>query len=311
MPGLQVVYFPGIDAFTHGSPNPLQSQIGYLETVTDPLVGQVLHAYRQAGALNGAYIIFIADHGHTPTDNDGEHELGADGNDTPFALVRDAGYRVRKPVLKLSANEQDYQAVLAYQGFMAYIYLADRSTCPKPGDHCAWSKPPRYQQDVVPLVRAFARENRTGRPIPRLKGTLDLIFTRMPVPPGQNSSPYEIWDHGQLMPIHAYLKRHPRPDLFELEQRMNWLSAGPYGDRAGDILLLARATGPITKRYAFGAEHFYSWHGSPNWSDSNVTFVLAQEGGSGTQMRAIVHRISGDQPYEKDITPITRSLFKN
>jgi hypothetical protein len=193
---------------------------------------------------------------------------------------------------------------------MAYIYLADRSTCPKPGDRCQWNKPPRYQQDVLPLVRAFAHENLTGHPIPRLKGTLDLIFTRIPAAPGQNAAPYEIWDHGRLVPIREYLKRHPRPDLFELERRMDWLSAGPYGNRAGDILLLARATGAITDRYAFGAEHFYSWHGSPDWTDSNVTFVLAQEGGSGTRMRDIVQRESDDQPYEKDITPIVRSLFK-
>jgi hypothetical protein len=271
----------------------------------------VLDTYRQAGALDGTYIIFIADHGHTLTDNDGAHELGATGDDTPFAVVHDAGYRVRKPVLNLAANEQDYQAVLAYQGFMAYIYLADRSTCPKPGDRCAWSKPPRYQQDVLPLVRAFERENRTGRPIPRLKGTLDLIFTRMPVEPGQNTAPYEIWNQGKLVTISAYLKRHPRSDLVELEQRMDWLSAGPYGNRAGDILLLARATGPITKRYAFGAEHFYSWHGSADWTDGNITFVLAQEGGSGTKMRTIAQHVVGDQPYEKDVTPIVRSRFKD
>ena len=225
IPGLQVVYFPGIDAFTHGSPNPLASQTGYLETVTDPLVGQVLDAYRQAGALDGTYIIFIADHGHTPTDNDGGHELGAGGDNTPFAVVHDADYRVRKPVLKLASADQDYQAVLAYQGFMAYVYLADRSTCPKPGDHCQWNRPPRYQQDVLPLVRAFDRENRTGSPIPRLKGTIDLIFTRHPALPGQNAAPYEIWSRGKLVPIGAYLKRHPRPDLFALKQRMDWLSA--------------------------------------------------------------------------------------
>jgi Type I phosphodiesterase / nucleotide pyrophosphatase len=310
IPGLQVVYFPGIDAFTHGSANPLKSQINYIEKVTDPLVGKVLDAYRQAGLLDGTYIIFIADHGHTPTDNDGEHELGADGDDTPFALVRDTGYRVRKPSLKLAANEQDYQAVLAYQGFMSYIYLADRATCPKPGEHCDWSRPPRYREDVAPLARAIERENQTGRPIPRLKGTIDLIFTRLPTRSNENAAPYEIWDRGRLVPISDYLNRYPRPDLIQLQQRMNWLSAGPYGDRAGDILLLARATGPLTKRYAFGAEHYHSWHGSANWSDGNITFGLAQCGGSGELMRKIMQRVTDDQPYENDLTPIVRSLFE-
>ena len=31
IPNLQIVYFPGIDSFTHLSPNPLPSQLGYLE----------------------------------------------------------------------------------------------------------------------------------------------------------------------------------------------------------------------------------------------------------------------------------------
>ena len=44
-----------------------------------------------------------------------------------------------------------------------------------------------------------------------------------------------------LVPIHEYLHKHPRPDLVDLEQRMNWLGAGPYGYRAGDIVLLPRA----------------------------------------------------------------------
>jgi hypothetical protein len=41
--------------------------------------------------------------------------------------------------------------------------------------------------------------------------------------------------------ISDYLARHPRPDLLQLETRMRQLSAGLYGHRAGDILLLARS----------------------------------------------------------------------
>jgi hypothetical protein len=61
LPRLQVVYFPGIDLFTHASPDPLQAQVGYLEEYTDDGVGQVLEAYRKVGALPNTYVIFIAD----------------------------------------------------------------------------------------------------------------------------------------------------------------------------------------------------------------------------------------------------------
>ncbi len=317
VPDLQVVYFPGIDAFTHGSPNPLVAQTHYIERVTDPLVGQVLAEYRKKNALDKTYIIFIADHGHTPTMDDERHALGT-GPDSPFAVVRDAGFRVRPAQIDLPSSQQDYQAVLAYQGFMAYVYLADRSTCPKPGERCAWSRPPRMNQDVMPMVRAFYRSNRTGGRYPRLKGTIDLIFARRPALPGHVAPPFEVFDGRRLVPISTYLRRHPRPDLIELDRRMKWLGFGKYGDRAGDIVLLAR-TGtniPIEKRFYFAAVPHYSWHGSADKLDGNITFVLAREGGDGAAMRKIVKKTAAadgdddDHVYEKDLTPMVLSIFK-
>ena len=170
VPNLQVVYFPGIDAFTHASPDPLAAQLRYLSKVTDQGVGQVLDEYRSKHALDDTYVIFIADHGQTPTLNDDSHELGADGEATPFAVVHDVGFRVRKAKLTLTDNEHDYQAVLAYQGFMAYIYLADRSTCAAPGSQCDWIRPPRFRQDVMPVVRALNRVNRTQAPVSAPQG---------------------------------------------------------------------------------------------------------------------------------------------
>ncbi|MGJ0486505.1 MAG: alkaline phosphatase family protein [Methylomicrobium sp.] len=42
VPTLQVVYFPGIDLFTHIAKNPLDDQVGYLKTITFPLIEAVL-----------------------------------------------------------------------------------------------------------------------------------------------------------------------------------------------------------------------------------------------------------------------------
>ncbi|HVC44343.1 MAG TPA: alkaline phosphatase family protein, partial [Candidatus Binataceae bacterium] len=311
VPDLQVVYFPGVDSFTHTSRNPLEAQTEFIERVSDAGVGQVLDEYRKKGALDGTYIMFIADHGHTPTIDDHAHALGAEGSGTPFAVVNDVGFRVRKAKLALTDSEQDYQAVLAYQGFMAYIYLADRTTCASRGERCDWSRPPNFEEDVMPVVRAFYKVNRTGRPYPRLKGTIDLIFARMPVAHGAAAVPFEIYDGRRLVPIRDYLARHPRPDLIELDRRMRWLGAGPYGNRAGDIVLLARtgADVPIERRYYFAVTPHYSWHGSAGELDSHIPFILAQEGGKGEKMRAIVRKATGGAIYEKDLTPVVRAVF--
>jgi predicted AlkP superfamily pyrophosphatase or phosphodiesterase len=134
IPDLQVVYFPGIDIFTHAAEDPLNSQMRYLAHVTDGAIGQVLDEYRRHNALDNTYVIFISDHSHIPTMNDEEHRLGPDDDSSPFKAVAQAGFRVRKASLIVGGADKDFQAVLAYQGSMANIYLADRTTCPNDDD---------------------------------------------------------------------------------------------------------------------------------------------------------------------------------
>ena len=163
----------------------------------------------------------------------------------------------------------------------------------------------------MPVVTAFYEANRTGSSIPELKGTIDLIFAREPVSAGRNTKPYEIFDGQKLVPILNYLKAYPRPDLDHLEERMNGLSAGPYGNRAGDILLLARACTnlPIEGRHFFSAASHYTWHGSACEADSHIPFILAQQGGSGARLRALMRKIGGDSPSQMALTPLVRALF--
>lgn len=311
LPDLQVVYFPGIDIFTHAAKNPLAAQVDYLEEVTDPAVGRVLQEYRQRGAMDLTYVIFISDHAHIPTVPNEHNKLGTDDENSPYQAVAKAGFRVRRPSLSIDPEHLNYQAVLAYQGFMAYIYLADRSTCREWHQRCDWSKPPRLEEDVIPVVKTLYRANATGRPVPALKGTIDLIFARPPVGPGEDALPYMIFDGRYLVPIHEYLAEHPRPDLVDLERRMNWLSAGPYGNRAGDILLLARACKnvPIDDRFYFAGMTHYSWHGSACEQDSHIPFVLANPGKSGEEMRMMIDDFGGDSISERALTPLVESIF--
>jgi len=310
VPKIQVVYFPGIDLYTHLARDPIPMEVNYLETVTDPLVAQILEAYRGYGVLDQTYVVVIADHGHTPVLRDTQHALGADPNGGPAAVVKAAGFRPRKFVLNPGAHEQDYQAVFAYQGAIAYVYLADRSTCLKAGMTCDWKRPPRYTEDVLPAARAFYNSNKTGRPVPALKDTIDLIFARRPTPPGKDTEEYQIFDGHQLVPIWEYLIEHPRPDLIQLDKRMQWLSMGPYGNRSGDILLLTRSglNRPIEKRYYFSAP-YYSWHGSASAQDSHIPLIVARKGFPGTKLKKIVDKIAGSQPSQLALVPLVRALL--
>jgi hypothetical protein len=311
IPDLLVVYYPGIDIFTHEAEDPLNSQIRYLEHVTDPAVGEVLDEYSKHNALDNTYVIFISDHAHIPTIKDDKHRLGPDDDDLPVKAVAKAGFRVRKASLVLGDSDKDFQAALAYQGSMAYVYLADRTTCPKDGNKCDWKKPPRFEEDVIPVLKSLYRSNQKGRPVARLKGTLDLIFSRQPMPSGTNALPFEVFDGDRLIPLRDYLSEHPRPDLPNLEQRMRWLAAGRYGNRAGDILLLPKAcmNVPIESRYYFAGMTHYSWHGSACEQDGHIPFILAQVKGSGQKMQSIMKEFGGANPSEREMTPMVVSIF--
>jgi len=312
LPDVQVVYFPGIDIFTHVSEDPLVRQVRYLQRVTDKNIGDVLEIYRKKDALKGIYVIVISDHGQMPTLDEDRHKLSTDDEHSPFALLKRSGYRVRKPLLTLGELDTDYQAVLAYQGFMAYVYLADRSTCEQEHQPCDWPKPPRFKEDVLPALQAFDKANRSGELVPELKGTIDLIFGREPAPTNQAAKPFQIFDDQKLVPIGDYLNRNPRPDLIDLERRMQWLGAGPYGHRAGDILLLAKACTqlPIEQRFYFASVSHHTWHGSACEQDSRIPFILAQAGGNGERMRALMRKFAGEVPTELSLTPLVRELLK-
>ncbi len=309
---LQVVYFPGIDLFTHIAPSPIESQQRYLEKVIDPAIGRVLDRYEECGALERTYVLFVSDHGQTPVVPEERNALWREreGGGTPPDLLRKAGFRVRPRSLKTGGDDSDFQAVLAMQGGMAYVYLADRSTCPEAGMRCDWHRPPRIEEDLMAAARFFDEANRTGRYVPQLKGTLDLILARPDTAPGSDGPPFQVFDGGRLVSIDAYLTRRPRPDLLDLEKRLDDLATGPYGHLAGDVLLLSRMRldEPVEDRTYFG-EAFYSWHGSPNRKDSQVIMVLAHPAHSGSILKDAAGSVVGRRPSQMDLTPLVIELL--
>lgn len=305
---VQTVYYNGIDLLTHHAEHPLQDQRAYLETVTDSLVGKVLDAYREAGALENTYVIFISDHGHTPVLPDDRHSLGAEGDDEPVAVLREAGFRTR--LFQLTPDRDDYQAALASQGFLGYVYLADRSSCPDAGQKCDWSRPPRLVEDVLPVARAYYAASERGEGVPALRGAIDLIFVRVLPGPGAGAE-VRVFDGRDLVPVREYLRRHPRPDLLRLASRIEGLMIGPAGALAGDIVLLARSgmERPIEERFYFG-EPETSDHGSPSGQDSRIPLLVAHAGLSGSAIRERVRGALSDEPSQLDFVRVVETLLR-
>jgi hypothetical protein len=163
---------------------------------------------------------------------------------------------------------------------------------------------------VMPVVRALYHANQTGNPVSGLKGTLDLIFARKPVIPGHNTNTFEIFNGNKLVPIYEYLWGNPRPDLVQLDKRMRWLSAGPYGDRTGDIIVLPRFTNvPIQNRFYFGPP-YHSEHGSPSMQDSHIPFVLACTTASGEHLHSLVKHSVNSEPSQLDVVPLILQLLR-
>jgi hypothetical protein len=311
VPDLQVVYFPGIDLYTHVADPPMMEMAQYLEEITDPAIGRILDAYRGAGVLDRTYVVFVSDHGHTPVIKDDRHALGSGSDGEPPDVLRMAGFRMRPFTLEPDEEERDYQAAVAYQGAIAYIYLADRTTCAFPGERCSWMLAPRFEEDVLPVVRAFDRANRFGEGVPELRGTLDLILSREPRPPGEPALPFQVWDGERLVPVGEYLAATPRPDFPDFEERLRGLGEGPYGHRAGDVLLIAKSgmNRPIEERFYF-SRVYSSWHGSPEWQDSRIPIVVARTGSTGDEIRAVVREVVGDRPSQLHVTPLVLRLLE-
>jgi hypothetical protein len=112
--------------------------------------------------------------------------------------------------------------------------------------------------------RRFYRNNLHGRDVPAMKGTLDMILTRRPRPQPEGDRPFEVYvGNGRFVPVGRYLRSHPHPTYVDVERHLRDLAAGPLGERAGDVLLIAHDGDRerLEDRYYF-APPYHSWHGS-------------------------------------------------
>ncbi len=311
MPDVLTIYFAGTDLYAHvAEEGPDVARRTYLREVVDPQVGKLADKLRARGALEGRFVVVTADHGHTQVVHDATHALSTKDQGTPPALLRKAGFRVRPFKIKVSPKEDDFQAVLAYQGAMAYVYVADRSTCADEKQSCDWSRPPRYAEDVLAAAAAFHENNEDGYLVPEMRGTLDMILTRRPQPYAENDLPFEVYvGEGKTVPVEKYLEEHPHPTYVDVASRLRDLGEGPHGERAGDIILLAHNgdRDVPAERYYF-ASPYHSWHGSPSRQDSEIPFIVGRPGESTETLRGLVRHALGESPHQQKVTDVLLEL---
>ena len=310
VPDVLTVYLSGTDLYAHiAEEGPDLARRAYLKEVADPALGELANKLRERNALADRWVVLTSDHGHTPVRHDEKHALWTQEDDSPPGLMKKAGYRVRPFEEKVDAKTS-FDAVLAEGGATAYVYVADRRTCPGPTDVCDWKKAPRYTEDVLPLAEAFYRNNQDGSLAPRLKDTLDLILTRKPRPYAEEDLPFEVYvGNGQTVPVAGYLQEHPHPTYIELETRLKDLAAGVRGERAGDIMLIAHNGDqdlPDNRYYFAGV--YRSWHGSPSRQDSEVPLIVANPKLTSEQIRERVVPVLGPSPRLQKVADVLFNL---
>ncbi len=309
VPDVLTVYLIGTDLYAHvAEEGPDAARRAYLREVVEPSLANLTARLRARDALANRYVVLTSDHGHTQVMYDDIHSLN-DGEANPPALLSRAGFRVRPRQLDVSAKD-DFDAVLAYGGATAYAYVADRSTCPNPKDVCDWTKPPRYEADVLPLADAFYRNNLDGSLVPHLKGTLDLVLTRRPKPYREVDAPFEVYvGHGKTVPVPEWMAEHPHPTYVLTDARLRDLAVGPHGERAGDVMLITHNGDRATpeERFYFAAR-YRSWHGSPSRKDSEVPLIVGNASMSAAELRARVKKVLGAEPRQEKVTDLLLDL---
>jgi Type I phosphodiesterase / nucleotide pyrophosphatase len=310
VPDVLAVYLSGTDSYAHvADEGPDPARRTYLREVIDPLVARLATRLDERDALANRWVVLTSDHGHSEVLRDDRHALSMAGDHEPPALLAKAGFRVRPFKLDVP-RDADFQAVLAYEGAMAYLYVADRATCGTPGRACDWMRPPRYREDVLAAADAFYTNNRDGRMVPELRATLDMVLVRRPRPVAEQDLPFEVYvGGGRSVPVAAYLRAHPHPTYVDLDARLHDLAVGPHGERAGDVVLIAH-NGDRTRpedRYYF-ASLYRSWHGSPARKDSEIPLIVAHPALPAATVAEVVRRTIGGHPRQQAITDVLLAL---
>lgn len=203
LPQVLTVYFMGVDHESHhGGP---QTQLDFLTQVVDGYVGELWDAILSL-VQDGADLPFCAvfsDHGQIDVPETDQHALrvGSRFDREVGALFDDLGL----DVYDLPGEEPGTDAVFSSNGGLAHVYLRQRKG--------AWSDPPLWERDVLPVARAFWEAHATGRHAADLEGALAGVLVRFVEQEGWQAPYRALTPAGELVSLETWFAAQP-PGLY-------------------------------------------------------------------------------------------------
>jgi hypothetical protein len=115
---------------------------------------------------------------------------------------------------------------------------------------------------------------------------------------------------GRTEPVTDHLDRHPRPGYAALDRRLRDLAVGPRGDRAGDVLVIARYGDEPdpADRYYFG-HRYHSMHGGPGRGDSEIPLIVAHPRKRAAELERLVRSGAGRRTDATEIAPLIERIL--
>lgn len=255
VPELFTLYFMGMDSHSHHyGPS---TQADYFHNHLDGHLGRLWDTLSSANLIDGTMFVFISDHGQSYTPGDDAHTIRLG---FPFDMeLSPLFHALDLDLHDIPGEDPNVDAVVGQNGGMAHVYLRH-----KEGD---WERPPRFENDVLRVARAFHELNTEGKYRAELQNTLDTILIRNAEQDGWGAD-YFVYQPGDvLQPFEEWVEQHPELNYVDPVNRVRNMQS----DMSGDLLLLAQAKRGVY----FGKEGHCGIHGSLQAEDSMSTLAFS------------------------------------
>ena len=260
LPNILTVYFMGVDheSHRHGP----QAQQAYLIEVVDPMIGElwekVTGLLDESGDRRPVLWAVFSDHGQIGVPADDRHSLRLS-----FPFEREMGLlfdSLGLDVHDFPGEDPHSDAVVASNGGLAQVYLCNRMN----GER-RWAEPPDFEQEVLPVARAFWEAHTSGSHAPELRGSLRAVLAR-DASGGEWKAPYRaLSPEGTLLSLHDWFDRQPEAHFIDPVHRLNNL----VGPMSGDLILIS----DYSEGYYFAAPEA-GVHGGLHPEDSYATLAI-------------------------------------